>query len=202
MLRNIVSIDESRCIGCEKCVRACHEGAIKLINGKAKLTSESYCDGLGDCLPHCPVDAIMIEKRECEEYKEEINEDYIPLDSTFLNWPIQIKLAPVINKVYDKSHLLIAATCTSFSYKKFHEDFMQNRVLLIGCPKLDMVDYTRKIKDILQNNDIKSIALVIMEVACCAKLESSILNAIKESGKDIHLSIRVISIKGEIISAR
>lgn len=203
MIRNIVSIDRKKCIGCGLCARACHEGAIKMIDGKATLVSDTYCDGLGDCLPHCPSDAISIIKRESEDYiLQDKSSDYKPLDSTILNWPIQIKLAPVVNEIYNNAHLLVAATCSAFSYKEFHAEFMQKRVLLIGCPKLDMVDYTRKLKDIIENNNIKSIALVIMEVPCCSKLEVTLKEAIKQSGKEIHLSIRVISIKGDIIDAR
>lgn len=204
MKRKIVLIDKDKCIGCGLCARACHEGAIKMIDGNATLINDSYCDGLGDCLPHCPCDAIKIELREASDYDhEEVMKNMKPsegLDSKMINWPIQLKLAPVKSEAYNNGHLLIAASCTAFAYKSFHKDFMQNRALVFGCPKLDNYDYTRKLRDILENNNIKSITLVRMEVPCCGGLVKMLEDAM--SSLDIHTSIRTISTKGELIDAR
>lgn len=203
MNRKIVLIDKEACIGCGMCVDACHEGAIKLEDGKATLISEEYCDGLGDCLPLCPVDAIKITVKESLEYNEKKvklnNVHKSKLEPKIINWPIQIKLAPVLKEYYDRAHLLIAATCTAFSYQDFYQSFMHNRILLIGCPKLDNYDYSIKLRDIIENNNIFSIALVIMEVPCCKGLLKMVKSAIENSGKDINFSVRVLKTEGGIL---
>lgn len=208
MIRNIVEIDREKCNGCGLCAKACHEGAIEMINGKATLIKDDYCDGLGDCLPHCPVDAIKIVKREAVDYNHKAVEKHIlsfkreistDNSSKLMQWPCQIKLMPIQADYYNKAHLLIAADCTSFAYSNFHKEFMDKRVTLIGCPKLDQIDYSIKLGSIIANNDIKSITLVRMEVPCCKGLELALKKAIIDSKKDIHYSIRVISTKGKII---
>lgn len=208
MIRNIVEIDRQKCNGCGLCAKACHEGAIEMINGKATLIKDDYCDGLGDCLPHCPVDAIKIVKREAIAYNHEEVEKHIlsfkreistDNSSKLMQWPCQIKLMPIQGEYYNKAHLLIAADCTSFAYSNFHKEFMDKRVTLIGCPKLDQIDYSIKLGSIIANNDIKSITLVRMEVPCCKGLELALKKAIIDSKKDIHYSIRVISTNGRII---
>lgn len=206
MERKIVVINEEKCIGCGLCARACHEGAIKMIDNKAHLISESYCDGLGDCLPHCPADAIKIETKNVLEYDykavmQNMN-NYEKLEGNIINWPIQLKLAPVKAPEFNNGHLLIAATCTAFAYKDFYNDFMQKRALLIACPKLDNYNYTRKLKDILENNNIKSITVIRMEVPCCGGLVKIVDDAICESNCQIHTSVRTISTKGELIDGR
>ncbi len=210
MKRKIVEIDESKCTGCGLCVKGCHEGAIQLVNGKAKLVKEDYCDGLGDCLPHCPSDAIKITLKDVASYDHkavQIRQEMLKgtigelehKPTSLKNWPIQIRLSPIKSKFFDKAHLLIACDCVAYSYASFHKDFMNKRVTLIGCPKLDKVNYTEKLQDIIENNDIKSITLVRMEVPCCASMDEYLKTAIKNSNKDIHYSIRVISIEGDIL---
>ncbi len=210
MKRKIVEIDESKCTGCGLCVKGCHEGAIALVNGKAKLVKDDYCDGLGDCLPHCPSDAIRITTREASSYdevavekrQEELGDAIGHMEhnpSVLKNWPIQIRLAPIKSKAFENAHLLIACDCVAYSYASFHHDFMNKRVTLIGCPKLDRTDYSEKLQDIIENNNIKSITLVRMEVPCCSHMDEYLIEAIKRSGKDIHYSIRVISIEGDIL---
>lgn len=199
MQRKIVNIDKVKCIGCGLCVAACHEKAIELIEGKAQLIKDDYCDGLGDCLPHCPVDAIKIETRDAVPFDESLFKKKTSNSSRLTQWPVQIKLANVNASFFAGAHLLIAASCTAFAYADFHKDFMNKRVTLIGCPKLDGVDYSLKLTEIITFNNIKSITLVRMEVPCCSRLERDILQAIANSGKDLHFSVRVISTKGELV---
>ncbi|MDE5598474.1 MAG: 4Fe-4S binding protein, partial [Lachnospiraceae bacterium] len=159
MIRKIINIDESRCNGCGACAAACHEGAIEIINGKAVLTREDYCDGLGDCLPECPANAISFEEREAPAYdeaavlaakqKKKVHENsgsHVQAGvSRLAQWPCQIKLAPVNAPYFNGAELLIAADCTAYAYANIHEDFMKGKVTLIGCPKLDSVDYSEKL---------------------------------------------------------
>ena len=208
MIRKIITIDEGKCNGCGLCASACHEGAIGLVNGKAKLLREDYCDGLGDCLPACPVNAISFEEREAPAYneaavlaakrvKEEAQDVKIP--SRLSNFPVQIKLAPINAPWFDGADLLIAADCTAFAYGNFHNEFIRGRVTLIGCPKLDGVDYSRKLTEIFANNDIKSITVVRMQVPCCGGLEFAVNRAIQASGKNIPLQVVTISAQGKIM---
>ncbi|MBE6137200.1 MAG: ferredoxin [Erysipelotrichaceae bacterium] len=208
MIRSIVEIDKEKCNGCGLCAKACHEGAIEMIFGKATLIKDDYCDGLGDCLPHCPKDAIRIVKREAIDYDHQAVEKHtlslnrelsMHKESNLIQWPCQIKLMPITASYYDKAHLLIAADCTSFAYANFHKEFMDKRVTLIGCPKLDQIDYSLKLGGIIANNDIRSITLVRMEVPCCKGLELALKKAISGCKKDIHYSIRVISTNGKIV---
>ena len=174
MLRKIIRIDEEKCNGCGACARACHEGAIAMVNGKARLVREDYCDGLGDCLPACPTNAISFEVREAAAYDEAAvraakaaaphacpgsrpaafvrearpaSAGNVP--SQLSQWPVQIKLAPVNAPWFSGADLLIAADCTAFAYGNFHADFIRGRVTLVGCPKLDAVDYAEKLAQIL-----------------------------------------------------
>ncbi len=228
MLRKIIKIDEEKCNGCGACASACHEGAIEMINGKARLTREDYCDGLGDCLPACPVDAISFEEREAPAY----NEDAVkaaqkakkstlpcgcpsssakkfkreqPLQSTakptseLAQWPCQIKLVPVNAPYFDGANLLVAADCTAFAYGNFHNEFMRNHITLVGCPKLDAVDYTEKLTQIIATNNIKSVRVVKMEVPCCTGLENAVKRALMASGKFIPWQIVTITTDGKIL---
>ena len=229
MIRKIIKIDEEKCNGCGACADACHEGAIEMINGKAKLTREDYCDGLGDCLPACPVDAISFEEREAPAYDEAavlaskqknraplpcgcpgtatraIKRDSatspttIPASSQLSQWPVQIKLVPVNAPYFDGAKLLVAADCTAFAYGNFHNEFIRNHITLIGCPKLDEGDYADKLTSIIANNDIKSVTVVRMEVPCCGGIENAVKRALQASGKFIPWNVVTVSTDGKIL---
>ena len=217
MIRRIITIDEDRCNGCGLCADACHEGAIGIVSGKAKLLREDYCDGLGDCLPACPMNAISFEEREAPAYNEaavlaakKAKEAPAPCacpgsacqsiqGSCLRNFPVQIKLLPPDAPYFDGSHLLIAADCTAYSYGNFHRDFMQDRVTMIGCPKLDGVDYAQKLTQILKHHDIRSVTVTRMTVPCCGGLSHAVKTAIANSGKSIPLQIVTISPDGRIV---
>lgn len=202
MLRKIIKIDEEKCNGCGACATACHEGAIEMINGKAKLTREDYCDGLGDCLPTCPTDAISFEEREAPAYNEAAvlaAKAKKNTTSQLSQWPIQIKLLPIKAPYYDGANLLIAADCTAYAYGNFHNEFIHNHITLVGCPKLDEGDYAEKLTAIIANNDIKSVKIVRMEVPCCGGLEHAAKRALQASGKFIPWSVVTISTDGRIL---
>ena len=229
MIRKIIKINEEKCNGCGACASACHEGAIEMINGRAKLVREDYCDGLGDCLPACPVDAITFEEREAPAYDEAavfeakakkeaalpcgcpgtqskaINRercDYdgsaAPIKSMLSQWPVQIKLVPVNAPYFDGANLLVAADCTAYAYGNFHDEFIRHRITLIGCPKLDDIDYTDKLTAIIANNNIKSVTVVRMEVPCCGGIEYAVKQALQTSGKFIPWRVVTISTDGKI----
>ncbi len=208
MIRRIITINSEHCNGCGLCASACHEGAIGIVDGKATLLREDYCDGLGDCLPACPMNAISFEEREAPAYNEAAvlaaKKEKAPavthrVDGQLNNFPVQIKLVPVNAPYFERADLLIAADCTAFSYGNFHNDFMRNRITLIGCPKLDGVNYAEKLTQIFQHNNIRSITVTRMTVPCCGGLPFAVKNALVMSGKDIPLHIVTISPKGEII---
>ena len=227
MLRKIIRIDEEKCNGCGACARACHEGAIAMVGGKAKLMREDYCDGLGDCLPACPTGAISFEMREAPAYDEaavlaakkrqgnvprvcpgskigfirrdEEITDGAAAPSCLFQWPVQIKLAPINAPWFAGADLLVAADCTAFAYGNFHADFIRGRITLVGCPKLDGVDYAEKLTQILAGNDVRSITVARMEVPCCGGLESAVRRALEMSGKDIPLTVSVISTDGKLL---
>lgn len=198
MIRKIIRIDKEKCNGCGACATACHEGAIDMIDGKAELVREHFCDGLGDCLPECPTGAISFEEREAPEYDEEAVK--AAQMSKRPNWPVQIKLAPTNAPYFDNASLLIAADCTAYAYASFHRDFIRNRVTLIGCPKLDQVDYSEKLTAIIQSNNIQSVTIVRMEVPCCGGLEMAAKRALQNSGKFIPWQVVTISIDGKILN--
>ncbi len=200
MIRKIIRIDEEKCTGCALCATACHEGAIGMVNGKAKLLRENYCDGFGDCLPACPAGAISFEEREAPAYDENAVLKSKPSVGRLSQWPVQIKLVPVTAPFFKDADLLIAATCSAFAYGAFHEHFIKGRVTLVGCPKLDGVDYADKLSQIFAANDIKSIRLARMQVPCCGGLESAVKRAVAASGKDIPVSVSIISSDGRILN--
>lgn len=200
MIRKIIRIDEEKCTGCALCATACHEGAIGMVNGKAKLLRENYCDGFGDCLPACPAGAISFEEREAPAYDENAVLKSKPSVGRLSQWPVQIKLVPVTAPFFKDADLLIAATCSAFAYGAFHEHFIKGRVTLVGCPKLDGVDYADKLSQIFAANDIKSIRLARMQVPCCGGLESAVKRAVAASGKDIPVSVSIISSDGRIMN--
>ena len=232
MIRKIIHIDEEKCNGCGACVTACHEGAIGLVNGKAKLMRDDYCDGFGECLPGCPTGAITFEEREAAAYDEQAvlenkqkkaaapahsgcpghqmhQFDRKPtpasaagaaMPSQLGQWPCQIKLVPVNAPYFDGAKLLIAADCTAYAYANIHQEFMKGKITLIGCPKLDEVDYSEKLTQIIRENNIQSVTVVRMEVPCCGGLERAAKVALQNSGKFIPWQVITISIDGNILS--
>ena len=229
MIRKIIHIDEEKCNGCGACAAACHEGALAMVEGKARLTREDYCDGLGDCLPTCPTGAITFDEREAPAYDHaavlaakqekaslpcgcpgsqsksihreacEVSAAQPPAASHLSQWPVQIKLVPVKAPYFAGAKLLIAADCTAYAYGSFHNDFIRGHVTLIGCPKLDEGDYSEKLTQILAENDIKSVTVVRMEVPCCGGLENAVKQALQESGKFIPWNVVIISTDGRIL---
>ena len=236
MIRKIIQIEEEKCNGCGACAEACHEGAIGMVNGKAKLLRDDYCDGLGDCLPTCPTGAISFVEREAAAYDEKAVQENMRkkngqkslsagahggcparrmeriqhsqgtspsapagAESQLGQWPCQIKLVPVNAPYFDGAKLLIAADCSAYAYARMHEDFMRGKITLIGCPKLDSVDYSEKLTQIIQNNNIQSVTIVRMEVPCCGGLESAAKKALQASGKFIPWQVVTISIDGKIL---
>lgn len=235
MIRKIIHIDEEKCIGCGACADACHEGAIGMVDGKAKLLRDDYCDGLGDCLPACPADAISFVEREAAAYDEDAVKEskkakmnkqgeVLPCGcpgtqsrsiehgkcdcgsvsnsepvSRLSQWPVQIKLVPVNAPYFDGAKLLIAADCTAYAYAGFHEKFIKGHITLVGCPKLDSVDYSDKLTEIIKNNDIKSVTIVRMEVPCCGGLENAAKTALQNSGKFIPWQVVTVATDGRIL---
>ena len=232
MKRKIIEIDEEKCIGCGACASACHEGAIGMVDGKAKLLRDDYCDGLGDCLPACPTDAIRFVEREAAAYDEaavkrskmkniveplacgcpgaqsktihredqgSCTHNVEQVSSQLNQWPVQIKLVPTNAPYFKDANLLVAADCTAYAYGNFHNKFIKNRVTLIGCPKLDDIDYSEKLTEIIKNNDIKSVTVVRMIVPCCGGIENAVKSALQASGKFIPWQVVTISTDGEIL---
>ena len=231
MIRKIIHIDEEKCNGCGACAAACHEGAIGMVDGKARLLRDDYCDGLGDCLPACPTGAITFVEREAAAYDEaavKANQaakaapvhsgcpgaqarqmrrtaEAAPAapsasePSQLGQWPCQIKLAPVNAPWFDGAKLLVAADCAAYAYASMHRDFMRGKITLIGCPKLDGVDYSEKLTEIIRQNDIQSVTVVRMEVPCCGGLELAVKKALQASGKFIPWQVVTLSVDGRVL---
>jgi len=235
--RKIVKIDEEKCNGCGLCIPNCVEGALQIVDGKAKLMSEKFCDGLGACLGHCPEDAITVIERETEEFDEKAVEAYLhkkheaefqpqpvfsgcpsakPMQfkvpntkaesgstgctiSQLTQWPVQLKLVPINARYFQDADLLVAADCVPFAYANFHQDFIKGKAVIVGCPKLDDIQYyEEKLTEIFASNSIKSVTVPYMEVPCCFGLVKAVEGAIAASGKHIPLKRIKISIRGEI----
>lgn len=231
MKRRIIEIDENKCNGCGACAAACHEGAIAMVDGKARLMRDDYCDGLGDCLPACPTGAITFVEREAAAYDEQAvmenkqrkmrkegmtlpgsqsrniqRQDALAVEmpqaqqtSRLSQWPVQIKLVPVNAPYFDGARLLIAADCTAYAYAAFHERFIKGHITLVGCPKLDSVDYSEKLTEIIRENDIKSVTVVRMEVPCCGGLELAAKKALQQSGKFIPWQVVTVTVDGRLV---
>lgn len=217
MIRQIIKIDEELCNGCELCVNACHEGAIQMVDGKAKLIRDDYCDGLGNCLPVCPTGAITFEEREAAEFDEKAVEENMKknapsqrfscpsttvktMDNTnLMQWPVQIQLVPVNAPYFDGAHLLIAADCAGYAHASFNQTYMKNKITIIGCPKLDNADYQEKFTAILKTNNIKSVTIIRMEVPCCGGLTYAATQALQDSGKMIPWSVITLATDGSVI---
>lgn len=203
MIRKIIEINEEKCNGCGACATACHEGAIGMVNGKAKLLRDDYCDGLGDCLPTCPTGAISFVEREAAAYNEAavLAAKERKQESQLRQWPVQIKLTPINAPWFNGAKLLVAADCTAYAYATFHQDFIKEHVTLIGCPKLDAEDYSVKLTEIIRNNDIRSITVARMEVPCCGGIEAATKTALQNSGKFIPWNVITITTDGRILKS-
>lgn len=232
MIRRIVQIEEEKCNGCGACAAACHEGAIAMVDGKARLMRDDYCDGLGDCLPSCPTGAITFVEREAAAYDEsavqaekarkqtalpcgcpgtaaksierkKTPQNGAPLPqpagSQLQQWPVQIKLVPENAPWFDGARLLVAADCTAYAYANFHQEFISGHITLVGCPKLDGVDYAGKLTRILRTHDIRSVMVVRMEVPCCGGIEQAVKKALQESGKFLPWQVVTLSTDGRIL---
>ena len=234
MIRRIIRIDQEKCNGCGACAAACHEDAIAMVDGKAQLMRDDYCDGLGDRLPACPTEAITFMEREAAAYDEKavmenkrrkmreqgmtlscgcpgsqsrnIQREAAPAAeapraeqaSRLSQWPVQIKLVPVNAPYFDGARLLIAADCTAYAYAAFHERFIKGHITLVGCPKLDSVDYSEKLTEIIRENSIKSVTVVRMEVPCCGGLELAAKKALQQSGKFIPWQVVTVTVDGRL----
>ncbi len=190
MQRKIIQIDQEKCIGCGLCTNACQQGVITIVDGKATIMHSNYCDGIGNCLPVCPVDAISFSNQDIVT-KPKANQNH--------QWPLQLKLVLPEATFFDNADLLIAADCTAFAYANFNADFMKNKVTVIGCPKLDEIDYTSKLTDIIKNNNIKCLTTIRMQVPCCFGIENAAQKALLASGKDIAHKVIIISTDGQIV---
>ncbi|MHC4645434.1 MAG: ATP-binding protein [Planctomycetota bacterium] len=230
----MVKIDEEKCNGCGLCVNACAEGAIKLINGKAKLISEVYCDGLGACIGHCPQDAITVEKREAPEFDEEATKKHLAdspkagaqvdfvcpglmarrlkkgeqpgevgpaasVPSQLTQWPVQLKLVSPHAPYFANADLLLVADCVPFAMADFHNKFLKDHSIAVGCPKLDNSDfYIEKLAEIIKANRLNSLTVIHMEVPCCFGLTHIARQAITRSSVSMTFEDITINLHGGV----
>ncbi len=214
MKRKIVNIDENLCNGCGNCIPKCVEGALQIVNGKAKIIKDTYCDGLGACLGQCPQGAITITEREAEAFNQEEVHQFLKTKNsqpqttkTLTNstpqkpqWPVKLNLVPVKAPFFEKADLLLAADCAPVAVKNFHDTFMTQKRVIIGCPKFDDARaYAQKLTEILNQNDIASVSVVHMEVPCCTGLKWAVNKALESSNKKIPVKEYEIKIGGEIV---
>jgi Pyruvate/2-oxoacid:ferredoxin oxidoreductase delta subunit len=232
-MRNIVKIDEEKCNGCGECVDACAEGAIEIIDGKAKLVSEIYCDGLGVCLGHCPEDAITVEQREADNFDEQATEAHLAekkspqqqsdfvcpgmmakelrkqgdndesiagdVSSQLGQWPVQLKLVSPRAPYFANADLLLVADCVPFAMGDFHDKFLKNHSIAIGCPKLDDSRfYIEKLAEIIKMNELNSLTVIHMEVPCCSGLTYIAKEAIAGSGAKMSFEDITIGLRGNV----
>lgn len=264
--RKIIQIEEDKCNGCGLCVPNCAEGAIQIIDGKAKLVKDSYCDGLGACLGHCPQDALHVIERDADEFDEEeamkfveslktkkeeapvkpvavaapvggcstsdhghahagggcpgsrmrmLKQEPAVTNSTTVNnndieikikpqlrqWPVQLSLVPTNAPYFENADLLVCADCVPFAYPNFHLDLLKNKVVVVGCPKLDNIgEYTNKLTDIIEKNNLNSVTVAHMEVPCCSGIVRAVDQAAANSTKNIPVHKVKIGIDGNKIS--
>ncbi|MFX1539181.1 MAG: ATP-binding protein [Promethearchaeota archaeon] len=226
-IREIIEIDEEKCTGCGECIPNCAEGALQIIDGKAKLIRDDLCDGLGACLGHCPEDALRIIHREAPEFDEEAVEEHLAqmsppgcascdmvVDGSALEtatqlegevvplgqrqWPIALRLVPVQASFFKDADLLVAADCVPFAYPEFQQDLLPGKVLVYGCPKFDNAQgYVEKLTEIFRQNSIKRVTMVKMEVPCCSGLQRIVEIALSQSGKNIPVENVTIAVKGK-----
>lgn len=277
-IRKIIEIDEKKCNGCGICIPNCPEGALQIIDGKARLISDLFCDGLGACIGKCPLNAIKVIEREAEKYDEsKVMENIVKAgantikahlthlkdhnETGFLNealdflrkkgiaipdfekekeqkfcgcpgskivdlraqqvseknnssdaviskqvrlnnWPIQLKLINPSASYFDNAEILIAADCSLTAHPDFNRKFLEGKILMIFCPKLDddVESYIDKLSVIFKNHNIKSVSVIHMEVPCCFGTVQVVENALNNSGKNIPLNIFKVSISGEILN--
>lgn len=239
--RKLIRIDEVKCTGCGLCVPSCAEGALQIMDGKARLVAEKYCDGLGACLGECPEGALSVQEIESDAFDPEAVDKRLhagkmksekdtthpcgcpsasiqvfptanqcqqanqpaaqsPSSSALNHWPVQIRLVPPSAPFLRGADLLVAADCTPVAYPRFHEDFLSGRVVLVGCPKFDDAQaYVERFARIFQENDIKSITVLVMDVPCCQGLPVIVQKALEVSGRNILLKRVTISRQGIIL---
>ena len=218
MKRTIIKINQEKCTGCGLCVPACAEGALQIIDGKARLVSETFCDGLGACLGKCPVRALTVETREAEEFDEkaakphektahtsekETTKDTPQIYSMLSQWPIQLLLVPVTAPFLKDADLVIAADCVGFAYPNFHMDFLKGRKLIIGCPKLDDIQfYRKKLEALFKESQPRSVTVVNMEIPCCSGLYKLVKDALASAYVSTPLKQEIIGVKGNRIQTR
>ena len=211
VLRNIIEIDEELCDGCDQCIPRCAEGALRIVDGKAKLISDGYCDGLGACIGHCPKDAITIIERGADPYSEEavhahlesrhtlmeggcweeeqrlechVSMPHLSQESALRHWPVQLRLVSVKAPFFEGAELLVAADCVPFAYPHLHGNLLAGRSVVVGCPKFDDAKgYAEKLGEILRRNDVREVAVVNMKVPCCYGLRWIVDRALEISGK-------------------
>lgn len=228
-VRNIIEIDEERCTGCGQCVVSCAEGAIAIIDGKAKVIRDSLCDGLGACIGSCPEDALKIIQREADAFDEEEVHRHLhtqkspvgcpgsairqmapaaPIQessetrvrSQLGHWPVQIHLVPAHAPFLKNADLLILADCAAVVYAGLHYDLLPGKVVMMGCPKFDNGEaYMRKFQDIFTQSGVRSVTVARMEVPCCKGISAMVERALSESGMQIPLETVVIRTSGEIL---